>query len=206
MMKKYTLSNKRNVPKTRRKILIVCIIIIALAGLAFGLYSLNKDDNTTETSARTSSEKGETSSEKSSGSNTSSGSSSSGSPTGQDNDTGGDKEGGSTTPAPSNTPPATPSGTFISNHHPNLSGSPAPNKVQSTCVTTPGAKCNIVFTKGGVTKSLGEQTADADGAVYWQWTLQDKGLTEGSWKVTAVATLNGQTASTGDPINLEVKQ
>lgn len=98
-----------------------------------------------------------------------------------------------------------PSGTFVSNHEPNLSGKPAPNLIESVCVTTPSATCVITFTKDGVTKSLPEQTADAEGATYWTWKLQDHGLTEGDWQVQAQATLGDQEESATDPIKLKVQ-
>lgn len=100
----------------------------------------------------------------------------------------------------------TPTGSFISNHHPNLSGSPAPNTMSSVCTTTPGASCKITFTKDGITKELSWQTADANGSAYWNWKLQDIGLTTGSWKVQAIASLNGQTKSASDAMNLVVSQ
>ncbi len=99
-----------------------------------------------------------------------------------------------------------PTGDFISNHHPNLSGSPAPNTVQSVCNTTSGATCQITFTKDGVTKSLPAQTTDAGGATYWTWKLQDVGLTAGSWQVQAKATLGSQTKTANDAMALEVSE
>lgn len=99
-----------------------------------------------------------------------------------------------------------PSGSFVSNHRPNLSGSPAPNRIASVCTTTPGAACTISFAKDGVTKSLPEQVADRGGSTYWDWKLQDIGLTEGEWKVTATAKLGNQTKTATDAINLEVSQ
>lgn len=104
----------------------------------------------------------------------------------------------------SSVPLKAPSGTFVSNHHPNLSGSPAPNQMQSTCNTTPGAKCQINFTNGSITKSLPAQTADKEGAVYWSWKLQDIGLTAGTWHIQAVASLDGQTQTVNDALNLGV--
>ena len=103
-------------------------------------------------------------------------------------------------------PLVTPSGNFVSNHRPNLDGDPAPNEIQSVCVTTPGATCTIVFTKGGTSKSLPSQKTDQGGAAYWTWKLQDIGLTTGEWKVEAKATLNGKTMSAQDSINLEVRE
>lgn len=97
-----------------------------------------------------------------------------------------------------------PRGNFVSNHRPNLGGSPAPNRIASVCTTTSGATCVINFTKDGVTKSLPAQTTDRGGSTYWDWKLQDIGLTEGAWKVTATATLGSQSQSADDAINLEV--
>lgn len=99
-----------------------------------------------------------------------------------------------------------PSGDFVSNHHPNLSGSPAPNRISSVCTTTPGASCTISFTKNGVTKSLPAQTTDAGGSTYWDWKLQDIDLSVGNWQVVATATLNSQTKTVNDPLLLEVAQ
>lgn len=98
----------------------------------------------------------------------------------------------------------TPSGDFVSNHHPNLSGSPAPNTMSSVCNTTPGASCQITFTKDGVVKSLPLQTADSNGSVYWSWKLQDIGITAGTWKIQAVVSLSGQTKTASDALDLTV--
>lgn len=106
------------------------------------------------------------------------------------------KEGGSTS--------ATllmPSGTFVSNHRANLSSTES-----SVCTTTPGASCKIVFTNGSLTKELPTQATDAGGSTYWDWKLQDIGLTAGSWHVQAVATLNGQTKTADDATSLVVSQ
>lgn len=97
-----------------------------------------------------------------------------------------------------------PTGNFVSNHSPNLSGQPAPNTIQSVCVTSPGATCTISFSKDGVTKSLPVQGTDKEGAAYWSWQLQDLKLTEGSWTITAKATLNGSTKTATDPNKLEI--
>jgi len=100
-----------------------------------------------------------------------------------------------------------PSGSFVSNHHPSLSGSPAPNTVTSVCNTTPGATCQITFTMDSVTKSLPSQTVDSGGSTYWtNWKLQDVGLTAGSWKVNAIASLNGQTKTASDAMSLVVSE
>jgi len=104
----------------------------------------------------------------------------------------------------SNTILIDPTGDFVSNHHPNLSGSPAPNTEVSVCNTTPGASCKITFSKDGVTKALAIETTDSGGAAYWSWKLQDIGLATGSWSIQAVATLNGQTKTASDVMALEV--
>jgi hypothetical protein len=95
-----------------------------------------------------------------------------------------------------------PSGTFISNHHP---GDDSPTAISSVCNTSPGATCYLQFTKGDVIKTLASQVADGNGSTFWNWDVQEAGFTSGSWKVTAIASLNGQTKSTPDPLNLEVK-
>jgi len=99
-----------------------------------------------------------------------------------------------------------PSGDFVSDHHPNLSGSPAPNTMTSVCNTTAGASCQIFFTNNSVVKSLPSQVANSGGSVYWNWTLQSVGLTAGSWQIKAVATMGTQTQSTNDATTLVVSQ
>lgn len=99
-----------------------------------------------------------------------------------------------------------PSGDFVSNHHPNLSNSPAPNVMTSVCTSTPGATCVITFTKGSITKSLDQQTTDSGGSAYWNWKLQDIGLTEGSWKIKATAKLGSQVKTAEDALTLEVAE
>lgn len=110
--------------------------------------------------------------------------------------------------SPSETPTPTalviPTGNFVSNHHPNLSGSPAPNLIASSCTTTPGATCQIFFTKDGATKSLPAEITDAGGSAFWNWKLQDYGLGQGTWSIRAVATLGSQTQSASDSQDLVV--
>ncbi len=107
-------------------------------------------------------------------------------------------------PVTSRQPLTAPNGTFVSNHHPSLSGQNS-NLEQSTCNTLPGASCDIEFSKDGVTKSLGLKQADSSGAVYWTWKLQDVGLTQGTWQTTARATLNGETKTAQDPLALTIQ-
>jgi len=94
-----------------------------------------------------------------------------------------------------------PSGNFVSNHHPSLSSQPLESSV---CTTTPGASCQIIFTQDNITKELPARTTDSNGSAFWDWKLQDYGLSTGSWKVEATATLNGQNKSATDSISLEV--
>jgi hypothetical protein len=108
--------------------------------------------------------------------------------------------GGSVVTPPADTPPKQPSGVFVNSHTLKLS-----DTAYSTCVTSSGAKCRIEFTKDGVTKTLQDTTADSDGAVYWSWKPQDIGLSEGTWSIKAVATLNGKSLGTDDGRNLEVQ-
>jgi len=97
-----------------------------------------------------------------------------------------------------------PSGNFVSNHHPNLSGKPAPNTLSSVCSSTPGASCVISFTQGGSTKSLPAKTIDQGGSTYWDWKLQDIGLTAGTWHIKATATNTEGSKSSTDAMPLEI--
>lgn len=100
--------------------------------------------------------------------------------------------------------PLAPVGVFVSNHHPNLSGSPAPNTESSTCTTTPNVKCQITFTMDGVTKTLPSKITDENGNTSWSWDIKEIGLTEGAWKVTAVAINGDKTATSEDALYLEI--
>ena len=107
---------------------------------------------------------------------------------------------------PSGTDLAAPYGTFVSDHHPSLSGANnTPSSELSTCTTTPGASCYITFAKDGVTKKLASQTTDGSGSTSWHWDVSQAGLSEGTWEVTAVASLGGQTKTTIDTFKLEVQ-
>lgn len=104
-----------------------------------------------------------------------------------------------------NQPLSAPFGSFVSNHYPNLSGSPAPSEEQSSCNTTPGAKCTITFTNdSGIVKTLPEQTTDSSGLAFWSWDVNKAGFTEGTWHIKATASLNGQSASSKDSLDLKV--
>lgn len=120
-----------------------------------------------------------------------------------------DKSSGSQgTPAASTTTtgsgPAAPNGTdFVSDHNPSLSTRSSENSV---CSSTAGASCYIEFSNsnGDVVK-LPTQTLDNSGNTYWSWDVKQNNLSVGSWQITAVATLNGQTQSAQDPLNLTVR-
>jgi len=92
-----------------------------------------------------------------------------------------------------------PFGSFVSNHHPSAGS----YDESSLCNTTSGATCYIQFTQGSDVKKLSSQTA-TNGSVVWDWNINSAGLGSGQWQVTAVATLNGQTKTTDDPIKLVV--
>lgn len=97
---------------------------------------------------------------------------------------------------------ATPSGTFVSSHQISLSSA---SVVESTCNTTPGAKCSISFTdKNGVVRYLPEELADKNGTAFWSWSPSDAQLTTGTWKIKAIAKAGSQTKTASDPRSLEV--
>jgi len=99
--------------------------------------------------------------------------------------------------------PLSPYGSLVSNHKPGQNGSDLTELSQ--CITSPGAKCYIKFTQGSVVKTLPEKTADSSGSIFWEWNVSDAGLTSGDWTITASASLDGQTKSTSDQLNLEVQ-
>lgn len=100
--------------------------------------------------------------------------------------------------------PTKPTGTFVSNHNPNLSGSPAPNQMSSTCQTTPGVYCTIQFTKGSIVKSLPSKKTDSSGNTSWDWKLQDVGLTAGEWSIEAIAKNGDKVSRAQDSMNLRI--
>lgn len=97
-----------------------------------------------------------------------------------------------------------PTGTFVSDHSPNLDGSPHPSSEESACNTAPGASCYIQFTKNGIVKTLPTKTADSNGSVIWDWDVKLAGFTTGNWQINAVASLNGQTQTATDNMPLVV--
>ena len=109
-------------------------------------------------------------------------------------------------PAQNNTPPATPIGTFVSNHQPNLDGSPRPSTINSTCTTSARITCFIRFTKGQEVRTLAAQTTDASGNTAWTWNINDIGLGEGEWQIEAVARNGSVDATASDPTPLKVEK
>jgi cytoskeletal protein RodZ len=97
------------------------------------------------------------------------------------------------TPPASSVIPTTPYGQFVSNRTPKLSDS-AQDAENSICSTTPGVTCQITFTLGSTVISLPAQTTDSNGNTSWAWSLKNKGITAGTWKVTITA-VNGNNSA-----------
>lgn len=126
-----------------------------------------------------------------------------------------DSSGQNTAPAPRKTPAKNsasdteglplymPYGAFISNHRPGQDGSPTSET--SVCNTTPGATCYISFSNGTITTKLPAQKTNSSGVTYWYWDVNKAHLGAGSWQVTAVASLGGQTKKTKDPQPLTIE-
>lgn len=203
-IKTYSIKNRNTSPSSRKRLIfiiaaiaaLVAAVIIFLATTHYGNIIGTKASDTTTNNQAT---KGEPSGDTSGEDTDPVGNPAPG--TGAD-----DKQNGQAGTTPSGQPPVQPSGNFTSNYMPSLSATGAKELIQSVCTTTPGATCVINFTKGDTTKSLEKRTTDKGGSVYWTWKLKDLGLTEGSWKITATAELNGQKVSTTDTLPLEVEQ
>ncbi len=106
-------------------------------------------------------------------------------------------------PANSNLTLIDPWGDFVSNHKPGQNGSPTTET--SACNTTPGATCYIKFTSGDKTRTLDSKTADSNGTVTWRWDTSDAGFSSGSWQISALASLNGQTRTVSDTRELVIQ-
>jgi hypothetical protein len=170
-------------------LIILAIIVLVSAGI---FYYVNQKNNNTPITPPAPSGGSAATKEKDASSSTSIGSSK-------------DQNTDSTTPEiDSGVTPQTPVGTFVSNHHPNLDGQPAPNTIESTCTTTAGATCTLTFTNEATSLSLPAQKTDQNGNTTWTWKLQDIGLTAGSWTVTATAQNGTKSAFSTDPMKLEV--
>jgi len=189
------ISNKRT-----RWIVVVLIIILLAAGIVVALHirdihKAQHTSNTIPTSKALKKSSAKSPSSKSQAAPTSPATA----PSSTDN-----------TKLPSSSPVAstvldTPFGNFVSNHHPGQGGSPTSE--ESVCNTTPGATCDIQFTNGsGVTKDLGSESVNSNGAAYWSWNISGGTLAPGNWQITAVAKLNGQTKTASDTMDLVVSQ
>jgi hypothetical protein len=99
-----------------------------------------------------------------------------------------------------------PTGNYVSNHGLNGSSVTYNSQESSSCSTTPGATCQITFTQNGAQpKQLPAEQTDEGGITYWNnWTPASIGLTSGSWQIEAIATLNGQTKTATDALDLVV--
>ena len=78
--------------------------------------------------------------------------------------------------------------------------------MDSTCTSVAGATCEILATLGSTVITVVSATP-VDAATLGidvAWNAKDKGLTPGTWVITAVAKKDGQTA-TSDPISVEVR-
>lgn len=179
--------------KPSKKVLyVVAAIVLAVAAVGFAYFYFH-NKNTTNTAQKTSTESTTTEKNQTNGGGITSS---------KDDDS-------SDSPAPSpdaGIMPVKPSGTFVSNHRPNLSGTPAPNTITSTCTTTPGSQCTIRFTNGSTSLSLPSKSTDGNGNVNWTWKLQDIGLTAGAWKITAIATNGSHSAEESDALDLIIEE
>ena len=98
----------------------------------------------------------------------------------------------------------TPYGQFVSNQNPSISDPNQQTEV-SICETTPGASCYIEFlnNNGASAPSLKEQTTDSNGVTSWTWTLNQEGLTIGTWQVKAVTVLGNQTQTATETMTVQ---
>lgn len=93
-----------------------------------------------------------------------------------------------------------PTGNFVSTHKPTSSST----TIESVCVTTPGATCDIQFSLNGEVKSLGSKVTGQSGSANWIWSPASLGLSQGSWAISATAQLGTATQTASDPTNLEI--
>ena len=93
-----------------------------------------------------------------------------------------------------------PFGSFVSDHHPDLSGSPNPSSEESVCNTSPGAQCIITFSNNGIIKTLPIRTANNTGSVYWTWDVKTLGFTIGNWQIKVTSSLDGTSKSSYDTL------
>jgi hypothetical protein len=204
---------KKNIaskPKRFKKPLLIALIILGVAGLGVGgleytdtTYWFHDRPTTHETQKNT---PNRTAGQDTKGEGTSKNSSQSSGDQAGDEGTyspgSEDKTPAETAPEDNNGTLITPDGNFVNTHK--MGYDSAANTQQSVCVTTPGAKCNITFARGSEVHELGAQTTDRGGAAYWTWSPKSAGLSVGTWKVTAKATLGNQVKTKTDLTPLEV--
>jgi len=188
--KLYTVKNSKVAKPSSSKsllwVFVTLVLILALAGVIYRVYFYNKSQPGVMIPTTTSSNKAPQTPASNTPSQTNSSSQSSKS------------TGSGQTQTVVNL--SSPSGNFVSSHHIGESDS-----VESTCNTTPGAKCSIIFTNdAGAKLYLAAQTIDQNGTAYWNWTPAGAKMTSGTWHVQAVATSGSQTKTTKDPTALEV--
>jgi len=90
--------------------------------------------------------------------------------------------------------------TYASYHTPGIN-----TPEESVCVTSPGAICYIQFTRGSEVKRLTKKVVDSSGTATWDWTPGSAGLSKGAWEVSAIASLDGQSKTGSDALDLEVQ-
>jgi hypothetical protein len=177
---------------TRRKYLVLIILVAAIGVSLFLALSSKKEHVTTATTIPSTKEKPKTANDKARSANKTEAVNNSPASV-SDKNVKSDSGDGLATPSNSN---------LISNHRPSLSGS---TEEQSVCSTSPGATCYIELSKDGVLKRLDSQTTDSNGAAFWTWDIKTAGLTQGSWQVKVAATKDGLTKYAIDSIPLEVQ-
>jgi hypothetical protein len=92
-----------------------------------------------------------------------------------------------------------PWGTFVNIYHAEMD-----DQMLSTCNTTVGATCEIIFTSGSTSISLPVEKTDKGGAVYWSWKPKDYDFYKGLWSIKVIARLGDQTKTSTDAQSLEI--
>lgn len=179
--------------KNKKKLFtIIAAIGALLLGLCALLYFLNKPSNVGQRTIPATTQKTNSHSASSSGSST-------------DKNTPETDVNSTTEPSATIILSSPPSGSFVSNHKPSLSGTTVPKEEESTCVTVPGASCTIKFIKSdGSIKELTAQTAPQNGVIIWNWDVKSAGFTEGEWTIEATAYSGEKSMSNTDSIRLTV--
>lgn len=93
-----------------------------------------------------------------------------------------------------------PTGNFVSSHNVSLD-----SLMASSCVTTSGATCTIVFMNGGTEVALEERLTDLEGAAYWEWKPGQIGLATGDWTIEARAASGNVIKTSRDTLVLRIR-